>query len=471
MKRLSFGLLAVMMLLLAACANANPSTVAILGTNEAAAAQSTTAANDLATSVNMTQNAPPTPTAAPIVPVVIAEYTPSADAQTPEQLCAAAEPVEPESRTFTEAEQVLEDGVDYRAIFCTEVGPVYVDLTEKETPLAVNNLVFLAGKGYYNGLTFHRVLEGFMAQGGDPEGTGAGGPGYEFANEVTPSLRFNAPGKLAMANAGPDTNGSQFFITFGPTPNLDGGYTLFGQVIEGQANVMKIKLRNPDGNPPPTEPGTKLNTVLIVTDPTTVLLTDAPAPSREDVVAAFDGIDALLTGTAAELIDNVKVNQSTEEVVAAAPEAVRADLETLLTSHNHQYRVSSTLNNKACDTTQLQFYSATYKIDAFATAADAAAAIDDALMEKVVTDSGFTTKENSASLTYPLFKADETACENPAIHALTYWRRGTFVVTAEVVWPADAASGTDILDRVLTEFVGSSLFEPVLVDVLYSDIQ
>ncbi|MCA0458427.1 MAG: peptidylprolyl isomerase [Chloroflexi bacterium] len=474
MKRLSLGLAVVLVVLLAACANANPSTVAILGTNEASIATSTGAANNLATSVVLTQNAPtptPTPTPAPIIPVVIAEYTPSADAQTPDQLCAAAAPVEPETRTFTEAEQVLEDGIDYRAIVCTEVGPVYVDLTEKETPLAVNSFVFLAGKGYFNGLTFHRVLADFMAQGGDPEGTGAGGPGYQFANEVTAALRFDAPGKLAMANAGADTNGSQFFITFGPAPNLDGGYTLFGQVVEGQANVMKITLRNPDGDPAPTEPGTKINTVLIVTDPTTVLLTDAPVPSREDVVAAFDGMDALLTGAVGELLENQKANQSTEEVIAAAPEAARADLETLLTSHNHQYRVSSLLNNTSCDTSQIPFYSASYKVDAFATASDAIAAIDDPLMDTVATESEFTTKETPVSLTAPLYKADTTACEKTGIHAMTSWRRGIFIVTAEVVWPADAVQGTDMLDRVLTELVGGSLYDALLVDVLYSDIQ
>lgn len=470
MKRQFVGISAVIMLLMAACANANPSTVAILSTNEAAAASSTQAANALATSVVLTQNAPPTSTPAPIVPVVIAEYTPAADAQTPDQLCAAAVPAaEPETRTFTQAEQVLQDGIDYRAIFCTEVGPIYVDLTEKETPLAVNNLVFLAQKGYYNNLTFHRVLEGFMAQGGDPEGTGAGGPGYEFASEIVPSLVFDAPGKLAMANAGPDTNGSQFFITFGPTSNLNGGYTLFGQVIEGQANVMKIKLRDPDQNP--TEPGTKINTVLVITDPTKVLLTEAPLPTREDVVKAFDGIDAVITGSVAELLENQKQNQSTAEVVSSAPEAIRADLETLLSSHNHLYRVSSTLNNKACDITQIQFYSATYTLDAFASSADAAATVDDPLMEKIATEKGYTDKKTSASLTYPLFTAEETVCEKPVLHAMTYWRRGTFVITAEVVWPADAAEGTDILDRVLTEFVGGRLYEPLMVDVLYSDIQ
>ncbi len=470
MKRIYMGLMTVLVVLLSACANANPSTVAILGTNEAAAASSTQAASDLATSAVMTQNAPPTPTAAPIVPVVVAEYTAAPDAQTPDQLCAAAVPAkDPDTREFSAADQVLEDGIDYRTIICTEVGPIYIDLHEKETPLAVNNFVFLAQKGFYNNTTFHRVLEGFMAQGGDPTATGTGGPSYRFNDEIVQSLRFDAPGKLAMANSGANTNGSQFFITFGPTPNLDGGYTLFGQVVEGQANVMKIKLRDPDKNP--TEDGTKLNTVLIITDPTKVLLTDAPVPSREDVVTAFDGVDAILTGNVATLLENKKVNQTTAEVVSSAPEAISKDLEALLTTHNHQYRVASTLTNKVCDTTQLQFYGAGFTLDAYATASDAAAAIDDPAMEKIALENGFTDKIASASLTHPMFTATETICESPAVHAMIYWRRGNFVITAEVVWPADAAEGADILDRVLTEFVGGRLYEPILVSVLYSDIQ
>ena len=112
----------------------------------------------------------------------------------------------------------------------------------------MNSFVFLAREGYFNGVTFHRVLDGFMAQGGDPTGTGMGGPGYEFENEDS-DLTFDKEGVVAMANAGPDTNGSQFFITFGPTPQLNGGYTIFGQVIEGMDVVNAITRRDPDTNP------------------------------------------------------------------------------------------------------------------------------------------------------------------------------------------------------------------------------
>jgi len=127
-------------------------------------------------------------------------------------------------------------------------GEFTIQLLPDKAPKTVNSFVFLAREGYFNGVTFHRVLEGFMAQGGDPTGTGMGGPGYEFENEDS-DLTFDKEGVVAMANAGPDTNGSQFFITFGPTPQLNGDYTIFGQVIEGMDVVNAITKRDPDTNP------------------------------------------------------------------------------------------------------------------------------------------------------------------------------------------------------------------------------
>jgi cyclophilin family peptidyl-prolyl cis-trans isomerase len=127
-------------------------------------------------------------------------------------------------------------------------GEFVVQLYPEKAPVTVNSFVFLARDGFFDGVTFHRVLEGFMAQGGDPTGTGGGGPGYQFANEES-DLSFDKPGVVAMANAGRDTNGSQFFITFGPAPHLDGGYTIFGQVIEGMDVVNGITRRDPDQNP------------------------------------------------------------------------------------------------------------------------------------------------------------------------------------------------------------------------------
>lgn len=127
-------------------------------------------------------------------------------------------------------------------------GQFVIELYAKKAPITVNSFVFLARDGYFNGVSFHRVLEGFMAQGGDPTGTGAGGPGYEFVNEDS-DLVFDKAGVVAMANAGRDTNGSQFFITFGPADFLNGGYTIFGQVIEGMDVVNGITRRDPEQSP------------------------------------------------------------------------------------------------------------------------------------------------------------------------------------------------------------------------------
>ncbi|MBN1313453.1 MAG: peptidylprolyl isomerase [Anaerolineae bacterium] len=127
-------------------------------------------------------------------------------------------------------------------------GEFVIGLYPDKAPRTVNSFVFLAREGYFDGVTFHRVLEGFMAQGGDPTGTGMGGPGYQFINEDS-DLTFDKAGVVAMANAGHDTNGSQFFITFGPTPDLNGGYTIFGQVISGMDVVNGITRRNPEEMP------------------------------------------------------------------------------------------------------------------------------------------------------------------------------------------------------------------------------
>jgi peptidyl-prolyl cis-trans isomerase B (cyclophilin B) len=122
-----------------------------------------------------------------------------------------------------------------KAIFETSKGTIRVDLLPEKTPVTVANFVNLANHGFYNGLTFHRVIPDFMIQGGCPQGTGTGGPGYRFEDEFDPSLRHSEPGKLSMANAGPGTNGSQFFITHVPTPWLDDAHTIFG-TVEGQAD-------------------------------------------------------------------------------------------------------------------------------------------------------------------------------------------------------------------------------------------
>ncbi|HAW49551.1 TPA: peptidylprolyl isomerase [bacterium] len=131
------------------------------------------------------------------------------------------------------------------------MGEIVLELFHEETPRTVENFVKLAESGFYNNVIFHRVIPGFMIQGGDPTGTGAGGPGYIFDDEFHPDLKHDRPGILSMANAGPNTNGSQFFITVAPTPWLDGKHTIFGQVLEGMDVVIKIsQVRRDDRDRP-----------------------------------------------------------------------------------------------------------------------------------------------------------------------------------------------------------------------------
>lgn len=133
----------------------------------------------------------------------------------------------------------------YFATFKTDKGDIKVELFASKVPTTVNNFVFLAREGFYNDTIFHRVITDFMAQGGDPTGTGMGGPGYKFQDEFDNSLRHDKPGILSMANAGPNTNGSQFFLTHVPTPWLDNKHSVFGEVIEGLDVLLSIPERNP----------------------------------------------------------------------------------------------------------------------------------------------------------------------------------------------------------------------------------
>lgn len=157
-------------------------------------------------------------------------------------------------RQFTECpEMQLQPGASYTATLVTEKGNIVVELFPQAAPWAVNSFVFLAENDWFDGVTFHRVLPGFVAQAGDPSGTGYGGPGYAFAIEPHPNLLFDRAGLLAMANAGPTSNGSQFFITYGTAEHLNGGFTIFGQVIQGMAVVESLSPRDPSqaaGLPP-----------------------------------------------------------------------------------------------------------------------------------------------------------------------------------------------------------------------------
>jgi cyclophilin family peptidyl-prolyl cis-trans isomerase len=154
----------------------------------------------------------------------------------------------------------LDTSKSFAAIFKTEKGDITVELFADRAPLTVENFINLARAGFYDGTTFHRVIKGFMAQGGDPTGTGTGGPGYQFGDEFHPSLRHDGAGVLSMANAGPGTNGSQFFITHGPTPHLDDRHSVFGKVIAGMDVVNSLRERDPQRD---RQSGDRIETIEI----------------------------------------------------------------------------------------------------------------------------------------------------------------------------------------------------------------
>ena len=141
-----------------------------------------------------------------------------------------------------------------QATLATSEGEIRIELFADRAPKTVGNFVDLAKKGFYNGTTFHRVIPGFMIQGGDPKGDGTGGPGYEIPDEFHPELRHSGPGILSMANAGPNTGGSQFFITLGATPWLDRKHAVFGKVVAGQSVIEKIAAAPRDGRDRPKSP-------------------------------------------------------------------------------------------------------------------------------------------------------------------------------------------------------------------------
>jgi cyclophilin family peptidyl-prolyl cis-trans isomerase len=160
-------------------------------------------------------------------------------------------------KTYNQPEQVLEEGVDYGAVIKTSMGDIEIDLFENETPITVNSFLFLTKEKFYDGLTFHRVVKDFVIQGGDPDGVGTGGPGYQIQDEIT-DREYKAY-TLGMANAGPNTNGSQFFITTGKIDQqslevLNGNYTIFGEVTKGFAVIDSIERVETDATDKPLNP-------------------------------------------------------------------------------------------------------------------------------------------------------------------------------------------------------------------------
>jgi peptidyl-prolyl cis-trans isomerase B (cyclophilin B) len=159
---------------------------------------------------------------------------------------------------------------DIRIVLNTTRGRIAGTLFASKVPITTSNFLNLSKRGFYNGVTFHRVIKDFMIQGGDPTGTGRGGPGYRFPDEIDRSLKHSKPGVFSMANAGPNTNGSQFFITHVPTPHLDGKHAVFGEVTEGQDVVDSIKQ------------GDEITSVEILDS------TDALFESQKDLIAAWN---------------------------------------------------------------------------------------------------------------------------------------------------------------------------------------
>jgi cyclophilin family peptidyl-prolyl cis-trans isomerase len=221
----------------------------------------------------------------------LAACQPAATA-TPGDLLGYGTPLQSQMKWANPPPMLIDKTKIYIANFKTAKGDFRAQLYAEQAPFTVNNFVFLARQGYYNNTTFHRVIEDFMAQGGDPSGTGSGGPGYTFDDEIDPDLKFDKPGVLAMANYGANTNGSQFFITFKEYPDLDGRYTIFGQIISGMDVVLSLKLRDPSTNP--TTPGDALYSVTIEESPIS-LLPPPTATATLHVPLATPGVKSLAT--------------------------------------------------------------------------------------------------------------------------------------------------------------------------------
>ncbi len=392
-------------------------------------------------------------------------------AGTPEALCeAAGDPASPEVNQWASAEEVLEDGVDYRAIMCTDAGAIYIDLFQDQTPITVNNFVFLAYNGYYNNTIFHRVIEAFMAQGGDPTGTGAGGPGYQFADEFEPYLYFDRIGLLAMANAGPGTNGSQFFITTELTPHLDYRHTIFGEVLEGYDKVAEIKLRDPEAG----GDATALKTVLVVKDPALVETTfvEAEPPTQADVEAALspDGVIAAATALFGSFPgEEVAVDERVFDVAGAvenAPNSVKAPLESFLTANSVEFVVSSTMNSVNCALDVIPFVSISYTVYAMPSAEAAESALADANLPNLGIANGQTTVSGLA-YDQPVYTGETSACDVGATAGRAFFTRGRYFVEAETVIPADSQYSAAII----IERLGSIIFDRALSGILRAGIR
>lgn len=368
------------------------------------------------------------------------------EGQSPAALCEAAIPTisEPETRQFDQPETVLEAEIDYRAIFCTGNGAIYIDLFEDLTPLTVNSFVFLAQSGYYNNSTFHRVIADFMAQGGDPVGNpaGTGGPGYEFQDEFLPFLKFDRPGYLAMANAGPATNGSQFFITRVPTPHLNGAHTIFGQVLEGQSVVDTMTDTDAGG----TE---TLNTVLIITDPTQVA-TEAEAPQSLSQEVVFERIAGYIptemaTETGFANIAEVTLLKDVETTLESYEGDTQEQFRALFDQYNFSYEADSfwQLNDCSIDSQVLGFG---WRVTDWQSSANAISVVIESTDTWVAGQAaeGFALIEFSPTVpdgfvpggmytSNLVFFKETSFCDKDAVQVRYIWAQGRYTLTFEAI--------------------------------------
>ena len=389
----------------------------------------------------------------------------SATAQNPrsmQAICDAAQPAELTAAQFQAPDEALEAGIDYRAILCTTAGAVYVDLYETLTPVTVNNFVFLAQQGYYDSTTFHRVIPDFMAQAGDPTGTGRGGPGYQFQDEPIGFLTFDRPGLLAMANAGPGTNGSQFFITTAAAPHLNYRHTIFGDVLLGQEHVLAIRARDPQTA---VEPGETLQTVVIVTDPASVDhsgIVELEAATQEDVIAAFA---AFTDSLPAELPLHPPGSglSTTEEIRRAMPANLQESFAAFAEDYGHEYRYGVRILNAECDSA-LFFSSLGYQVDVFASREAASDALNAGFMADLMMSQGFEPMEAA-----PVFiQAMPTCAGEDGFRIASLHTRGRYLATVE------ALAGASVLESVTpVDLLGSlaNQIEMAFASVYASEIR
>ena len=393
-----------------------------------------------------------------MISLVAAQAAPTAD-----ELCDAAQPMPLTRMQFESAESVLEPGADYLAVFCSSAGAILVDLYEAQTPMTVNNFVFLAGQGYYDSTTFHRVIPNFMAQGGDPTGTGRGGPGYQFGDEPVGWLVFDRPGLLAMANAGPGTNGSQFFITTAPTPHLNYKHTIFGEVLDGQDAVVAIRERDPSAA---TEAGETLGTILILDYPAdidTSGIPDAPSASQDTVAAAFEAFrDSMPPNvphdeTTSGLFDAQSIGEGLED-------EGRAHFQAYAAAHGLDYRYRLDIINAGCEQA-IYFSSLGYQLDAYASADDAANAIADEFNSAQLLDQGY------LSAGAGIFARDKTTCAGEAgWQVLEQYRVGPYVVALDVTLAKSLLEEAGITPAALTANLRLQI-EPGFADIFRAELR